>query len=174
MNREAMWLHGFSTDSPLYQAFKRLNHARRRAMAHDSFLSTHLKWHKYDSHTVVISKPPLVSILTNAGASSPPKVYYLPSAATTYAPHMPVVEVLTGQIFATDPNGGLAVTILSGEPRVFLPLGILEGRRQYNWQNLLIEKPRLNSKKSGTLSSPGHSRGSSRSSIFSFTWLTGK
>jgi alpha-amylase len=173
MNREAIWLHGYTTTKPLYQMFKRLNHARRRALTFSPFLSTHLKWHKYDTHTVVLSKPPLVSVLTNFGSSAPPRVYYLPSASTTYAPHMPVIDVLTGQVFATDPTGGLAVTIMSGEPRVFLPLGIWEGRKQGIWQNVQLEshnRPHIagpsRKKSSASLT---HSRGSSKSSVFS--WL---
>ena len=36
---------------------------------------------------------------------------------------IPVIDVLSRQIFSTDPLGGLSVPILAGEPRVFLPLG---------------------------------------------------
>lgn len=173
MNREAIWLHGYTTTKPLYHMFKRLNHARRRALAFPSYLTTHLKWHKYDSHTVVLAKPPMVTILTNFGSASPPRVYYLSTATTSYAPHMPVIDVLTGQVFATDPTGGLAVTVLSGEPRVFLPFGVWEGRKQPVWQNLHIESrppiaaPGPSRKKSSA--SLTHSRTSSRSSVFS--WL---
>jgi alpha-amylase len=174
-NREALWKHGFQTSKTMYHVFARLNHARRRAMRFPPFLTSLLRHHKLDAHTAVIAKPPLVSILTNTGAAAPVRVYYLPSAVTTFAPRMAVVDALSGQIFATDPHGGLSVPIVSGEPRVFLPLGIWEGR-QVAWQHSLPangerERASLKHQKSFGSTSPTHSRGSSLSSMFS--WFRG-
>lgn len=135
MNREAIWLHGYRTTTPYYYMFQRLNLARRRAQAVAGYRAR-MAWYKCDAHTAMIAKPPMVSVLTNHGASAPPRVYYLSPASTTYGANMPVIDVLTGQIFATDPAGGLAVTIISGEPRVFLPLPVFEGRKQPVWQHV--------------------------------------
>lgn len=176
-NREAIWLHGYSTAKPLYVMYSRLNHARQQALQQFApFRSTLLRANKLDPHTILIAKPPLVSILTNYGSRAPPRVYYLPAAATTFAPRMAVIDVLTGQVFATDPMGGLAVTVISGEPRVFLPLGVWEGRKSVVWQVAQVEqqlRPAIGSpkRKTGGASTPGHSRGSSRSSMFS--WFRG-
>lgn len=160
----------------MYHVYARLNHARRRAMAFPPFLTTLLRHHKLDQHTALISKPPMVSILTNVGSAAPVRVYYLPSAVTTYGPRMAVVDALSGQIFATDPQGGLSVPIVSGEPRVFLPMSIWEGR-QAVWQSsapLGIQdrtSAPLKKKSSSSHLSPTHSRGSSLSSMFS--WFRG-
>ncbi|BEI88484.1 uncharacterized protein CcaverHIS019_0112020 [Cutaneotrichosporon cavernicola] len=135
-NREAIWNHGFSISKQMYHVFARLNHARRRATAFPPFLTSLLWHHKLDAHTAVIAKPPLVSIFTNTGSTARVRVYYLPAMLTTYAPSMAVVDALSGQIFATDPQGGLSVPIVSGEPRVFLPLGTWEGRK-VAWQHAL-------------------------------------
>ncbi|KLT46106.1 alpha-amylase [Cutaneotrichosporon oleaginosum] len=172
-NREAIWKHGFSSSRPMYHVFARLNHARRRAIAFPPFLTSLMRHHKLDAHTAVFAKPPLVTILTNTGAASPVRVYYLPSALTTFAPRMAVVDALTGQVFATDPQGGLSVPIVSGEPRVFLPLGTWEGR-QVAWQlsaNAERERERAAIKHQNGGASPAHSRGSSLSSMFS--WFRG-
>lgn len=159
----------------MYHAYARLNHARRRAMAFPSFLSTLLRHHNLDAHSAVIAKPPMVSILTNAGSSAPVRIYYLPSAVTTYAPRMAVIDALSGQIFATDPQGGLSVPIVGGEPRVFLPMGLWEGR-QVGWQASVpaAVQDRASTPlrhKSSHGSSASHSRGSSLSSMFS--WFRG-
>jgi alpha-amylase len=37
---------------------------------------------------------------------------------------MPVIDILSGQVCATDPKGSLTVAIVAGEPRVFLPLAV--------------------------------------------------
>lgn len=131
MNREAIWLHGYAP-TRMYTAFARLNYARRLARRISTFNAL-LQHHKLDAHTAALVKPPMVSLLTNVGSTSPPRVYYLPQAMTSYAPRIPVVDALTGQMYATDPSGGLAVTIVAGEPRVFLPLLIWEGK-QGPWQ----------------------------------------
>lgn len=119
----------------------------------------------------------MVSIVTNVGSAAPVRVYYLPSAVTTYAPRMAVVDALSGQIFGTDPQGGLSVPIVSGEPRVFLPMAIWEGR-QAAWQAStslgIQDRSSTPLKKKSSYSSqmsPTHSRGSSLSSMFS--WFRG-
>lgn len=158
----------------MYHVYARLNHARRRAMAFPLFLTSLLRHHKLEAHTAVLSKPPLVSILTNTGATAPVRVYYLAPALTTFAPRLAVIDALSGQIFATDPHGGLSVPIVAGEPRVFLPLGTWEGR-QVAWQHSLpvnVERERAPHKHQNSVgTSPTHSRGSSLSSMFS--WFRG-
>lgn len=172
-NREAIWLYGFRKNTPSYTMYARLNHARKRASAYPPYLNTLLKFMKFDTHSVAISKAPMLSVLTNYGANSPPRAYYIPKSG--YAPLIPVIDVLTGQVFATDPHGGLAVVILSGEPRVFLPLSIWEGKNSA-WQAV------QNTKSAIVQSSPprqhsvphqpeSHSKSSSFGSVFG--WLRG-
>lgn len=162
MNREAIWLHGYAP-TRMYTAFTRLNHARRMARQAPTFGAL-LRHHKLDAHTAALVKAPLVTVLTNVGIVSPPMVYYLPQTMTTFSPRMPVVDTLTGQIYATDPSGGLAVTIVTGEPRVFLPLMIWEGK-QGPWQTIPQRPPQQaaiqSAGKKKESSSGSHSRSSS-------------
>lgn len=148
-NREAIWLFGYdessvcgSTCSVLhihslirklqatYNMIKALNNARRIASASPSFPAL-LRPFQHGNHTIVISKAPLLSILNNHGSSSPPSYMtgaataipiYIPPSQTGYKGLVPVVNVLTGQIYSTDPYGGLTITIVRGEPLVFIPL----------------------------------------------------
>ncbi|TXT15561.1 hypothetical protein VHUM_00064 [Vanrija humicola] len=175
-NREAIWLFGYAPNKPMYLVFQRLNLARRQAMGTGGF-HTLLKHHKLDPKTAVLVKGPMVSILTNSGSLVLPRVYYLPSAITGYAPKMPVVDVLTGQIFATDPSGGLAATIVAGEPRVYLPFSVFEGRKEVQWQMSAADRVAaaqpLGHKRAGSIASgKTHSRQSSRGSTM-FGWLRG-
>lgn len=170
-NREALWL---SAPTSMYRTFGRINHARRRAVTVPGYLTTLLRHHRLDMHTAALVKPPLVSVLTNTGAGAAPRAYYLPGAFTTYAPLIPVVDVLTGTILATDPGGGIAVPIVNGEPRVLMPLSVWEGRGAA-WQSTrepispAVASPQR--RKGPRSSNGGHSRGSSKSSVFS--WLRG-
>lgn len=124
-NREAIWNHGYSTSSPYYSFFKKLNHARRKAItAHPPFLKSLVKAHQLNTHTIALSKAPFLSILTNVGSRAPPVVLHIGPEKTGYKPLMPVIDVLTGHVYATDPKGALTVAIVAGEPRVFLPLAV--------------------------------------------------
>ncbi|KAL1413653.1 hypothetical protein Q8F55_001431 [Vanrija albida] len=176
-NREAIWLFGYAPNKPMYLVFQRLNLARRRAMDTPGFSTTLLKHHKLDPKTAVLVKGPMVTMLTNSGSLVLPRVYYLTSAITGYAPKMPVVDVLTGQIFATDPLGGLATTIVAGEPRVFLPFSVFEGKKQVQWQmsqaDRIAAAPAVGQghKRTGS-GHKTHSRTSSKGSSM-FGWLRG-
>jgi alpha-amylase len=73
---------------------------------------------------VAISKGPFLTVLSNVGSRSPPVVVHIGSDKSGYKASMPVIDILTGQAYATDPKGSLSVAIIAGEPRVFLPLAI--------------------------------------------------
>ncbi|KIR63793.1 alpha-amylase [Cryptococcus bacillisporus CA1873] len=129
-NREAIWLFGYDESSATYNMIKSLNNARRIASSSPSF-PVLLRPFQHGNHTIVISKAPLLSILNNYGSSSPPShmtgvataiPIYVPPSQTGYKGLVPVVNVLTGQIYSTDPYGGLTITIVRGEPLVFIPL----------------------------------------------------
>lgn len=108
--------------------FRSLNAARRSAEAsHPTFFTTQMHAYLLNNHTTAISKPPLLSILTNYGAHSAPLSLYITSAQTGFKPLIPVIDVLSGHVISTDPRGGLSVPILGGQPRVFLPLSVHSG-----------------------------------------------
>ncbi|WVQ81037.1 hypothetical protein IAT38_003144 [Cryptococcus sp. DSM 104549] len=130
-NREAIWLHGYDqTSAGWYDLVKTLNSARHSAAAsYPSFHTTLMRPFQLDNHTIFLNKSPLLSILTNygTGVSSPVHTFYLTPAQTGLKPLLPVIDVLSGQVFATDPQGGLAVPIVAGDARVFLPLAVHRG-----------------------------------------------
>ena len=124
-NREATWNHGFSTTSPYFSFFKKLNHGRRKAItSYPGYFKSLLKINLLNTHTVAISKAPFLSILSNVGSRSPPVVLHITSDKTGYKALMPVIDILSGHVYATDPKGSLTVAIVAGEPRVFLPLSV--------------------------------------------------
>ena len=109
----------------MFAFFRNLNAARKAAIiSNPNYLSTLLRPHQLNNHSIAISKPPLLTILTNYGSSIPATGLYVTPAQTGLKPLLPVIDILTGQIFSTDPRGGLTVAIVAGEPRVFLPLAV--------------------------------------------------
>jgi alpha-amylase len=149
-NREAIWLSGYDETSvcpfflslapcvsfniltslqSLYRTFHALNLARQKAIAsHPLFLSTLVRPYQPNNHTVALSKPPLLSLLSSFGSAPQVVPIHLTQAQTAYKPLIAIIDVLSAQILLTDPNGGLTVPIVHGQPRVFLPLGVWEGR----------------------------------------------
>jgi alpha-amylase len=124
-NREATWNHGFSNTLPLFSFFKKLNNARRKAItAYPAYFKSPLKAHLLNTHTAAISKGPFFTVLSNVGSRSPPVVLHVTSDKTGYKALMPVIDILSGHVYATDPKGSLTIVIIAGEPRVFLPLSI--------------------------------------------------
>ncbi|KAK8845346.1 hypothetical protein IAR55_006059 [Kwoniella newhampshirensis] len=140
-NREAIWLHGYDQTSINYQLVRTLNAARRSAAAsHPSFHTTLSRPYQLDNHTIAIGKPPLLSIMTNYGSHSPTIGLHLTAQQTGYKPLLPVIDVLTNQIFSTDPRGGLTIALVDGEPRVFLPLSVHRGIvNQDSWQSTKLD-----------------------------------
>ncbi|WVO14907.1 hypothetical protein L204_102547 [Cryptococcus depauperatus] len=129
-NREAIWLSGYAQDTELYSLIKRLNLARSQARQYPSFHSLS-KPYNHDNHTLILSKAPLLTLLVNDGTPSNGaggvRVVYLSPDKTGWKGSIAIVDVVTGQIFGTDPQGGLSVTIVNGSPRVFLPLSVHRG-----------------------------------------------
>ncbi|WVR03431.1 hypothetical protein IAU60_000422 [Kwoniella sp. DSM 27419] len=128
MNREAIWVSGYSQETRTYDLIRTINAARRSAIAsHPDYLTTVVRPFQLDNHTLALSKAPLLSILTNYGTSMPAIGVHIPPAQTGFKPLLPLIDVLSGQIFSTGPDGGLTVSLVVGEPRVFLPLSVHRG-----------------------------------------------
>ncbi|KAK4154020.1 glycoside hydrolase [Chaetomidium leptoderma] len=124
-NREALWSSGYPTSSELYTWITRLNQMRTRAIAQDDkYLSYNSHPIYSDEHTIVMRKgypgSQVVGIFTNVGSSSSATVT-LASSATGFEANQALVDVMSCTAYATDPNGGLAVTLANGLPRVLYP-----------------------------------------------------
>ncbi|KAH9921835.1 glycoside hydrolase family 13 protein [Amylocystis lapponica] len=98
-NREALWLSGYVEDKPL--------------IAHVKFLPT-----TGDESTLAVSKPPMLALLTNGGASSTPTWNV---AGAGYSANEALVDVLSCTSFNADGNGGVSVKGSGGMPQVLLP-----------------------------------------------------
>lgn len=109
----------------MFAFFRNLNAARRAAItSNPAYLSTLLKPYQLNNYSIALSKPPLLTVLTNYGSSVPAVGMYVAPAQTGFKGLLPVIDVISGQIFSTDPRGGLTVSIIAGEPRVFMPLSV--------------------------------------------------
>ncbi|KAI0753794.1 glycoside hydrolase superfamily [Fomes fomentarius] len=122
-NREALWLSSYFEDKPLVQHVKKLNGARKAAVAANSkFLTTPVKLYTPSGSTLAVSKPPLLALLTNGGSSSSPK-WDVPEAG--YKPNEELVDIISCSKVTADANGGVSATGSGGSPQVLLPASAL-------------------------------------------------
>ena len=150
--------------------FRNLNNARQSAIASNPALLTRLmRAHQINNRTLALSKPPLLSILTNYGSNVPAIGIYLSPQQTGYKPLLPIIDILTGQIHSTDPRGGLTIPIVAGQPRVFLPLSVHLGVVSKEVWASSSKVDQDTDARVATPSSPAHKKKSSISSVIS--WL---
>ena len=155
--------------------FRTLNSARRSAIeSRPAFLTTLMRPQQLNNHTIALTKPPLLSVLNNYGPAISAVAVYLSPHQTAYKPLLPIIDVLSGQIFSTDPRGGLTIPILMGEPRVFLPLAVYHGvTREEVWASAM----RVDTDAIGAVTAPPLSPGSThrkRASLGAvISWLGG-
>lgn len=69
---------------------------------------------------LLIVKGSLISILSNRGASASSVSYTLQSSTTGWKGNTRVREVITSKMYTTDSSGNLKVTVVNGEPLVFI------------------------------------------------------
>jgi len=165
---------------------KRLNRGRKSAgIALPSFHTTivrslwvpelikKLRTAQPNNRTIVLSKPPLLSILSNYGSISTPSIHYIQPQTTSYKPLIPIIDILTSEIFGTDPRGGLTVPIIRGEPRVFLPLGIWENAGRVEIASWMALRSGVGSSSPDMSGSPTSPRGHRKRSSFGpmLSWL---
>ncbi|KAJ7115322.1 glycoside hydrolase superfamily [Mycena epipterygia] len=128
-NREALWLSGYETNKPLVAHVKALNSARKSAIAgNSSFLTGAASWvPQQNPSSLMLSKPPLLTLLTNvgAGASAQP-AWSIP--AGLYAANTTLINVLACAAVVVDAAGGAtAVPAQGGLPQVLMPASMLSG-----------------------------------------------
>lgn len=125
VNREPFWGTRYDTSGTNYALFKMLNSARKQAglASGGSFFWTQSKVVQITQHEIVISKPPMLSILSNGGATYSGSVT-VPSNASLPISGV-IVDVLTCTSWKTDGSGKSVVSISGGKPQVILPLSAL-------------------------------------------------
>ncbi|KAG2342652.1 glycoside hydrolase family 13 protein [Suillus weaverae] len=123
-NHEAIWTIGYNNESAEYFAFKNLNRARKIAMGAGAyFLTTPMKFLETNTNnTLAIWKPPMLTLLTNAGSTSA----CWNVTTKLFKPHQHIVDVLTCSVHVADERGGVTVESPAGLPKVFMPVTTLE------------------------------------------------
>ncbi|KAJ6568868.1 GH13 alpha-amylase precursor [Mycena capillaripes] len=134
-NREALWLSGYETTKLGVALVKALNAARKQAIAAGAgFVTTPARYlPQPDPHTLVLSKPPLLALLTNVGTPSTSTTSTANDSAVAwrippgvYAPGTVLVDVLACKTFIiTAASGAAPVPAEGGMPRVLLPASVL-------------------------------------------------
>ncbi|KAF8885592.1 glycoside hydrolase family 13 protein [Infundibulicybe gibba] len=122
MNREALWFSGYATDKPLVNHVKSLVAMRKAAAtANTAFLTTPVKFlPQTDASTMMVSKPPMLALFTNAGNASASGLKWTVPAGTFKA-NEAIVDVLTCTASTADGSGGASVAVAGGMPQVILP-----------------------------------------------------
>ena len=120
-NREALWLSGYSTGSPLYGFIAAINQIRNQAIYMDSGYVTYKAWVIYsDSNTIVTRKGfdgnQIISVFTNKGSNG--NSYTLSLSNTGYTAGERVMEILSCTRVTVDNNGNLPVPMGQGLPKV--------------------------------------------------------
>ena len=132
LNREAIWLSGYSTSSELYLWITRLNQLRNYAIKQDATYTTSKAVPIYsDSQSIALRKGnngyQIVSLFTNVGAGGVSAAVVLPSSQTGFSANQALVDVLSCESYTTDGSGNLNVASSAGLPRALYPSARLSG-----------------------------------------------
>lgn len=123
-NREATWLSGYNTSSPLYEHVAALNQIRNHAVYVDATYLTYQNWVIYsDTTTIAMRKgydgKQVITVLSNKGEDG--AAYTQSLGNTGWAAGTSVVEILGCTTLTVDESGNLQVPMASGLPRVYYP-----------------------------------------------------
>jgi alpha-amylase len=73
-----------------------------------------------DADVVMVSKSPLVSIMTNRGSSGAQDTYNIPQNASGWGNNVAILDVVSCTEYETASNGALSMSIEGGMPRVLI------------------------------------------------------
>ncbi|KKZ66125.1 alpha-amylase A type-3 [[Emmonsia] crescens] len=129
-NREATWLSGYNTKSPLYQLTAKANGIRKKAIADDANYITYKNYPIYqDRSTIAMRKgfdgKQIITILSNLGSGG--SSYTLHLGGTGYPAGMRVTDIYTCKTAVVGSNGQVPVPMTAGEPRILYPSERLVG-----------------------------------------------
>ncbi|KAH9980022.1 glycoside hydrolase family 13 protein [Lactifluus volemus] len=124
-NREALWFSAYQQEKPLIQHIRLMNAARKQAIEYSpEFLTTPMKFLAIEDHSMVVSKPPMLALFTNAGSESPQTVTW--HVDKIFPPGELLVDVLTCAKVQVDAQGGVTVPCAYGMPQVLMPAAVLQ------------------------------------------------
>ncbi|KII86288.1 glycoside hydrolase family 13 protein [Plicaturopsis crispa FD-325 SS-3] len=122
-NREAMWPSGYYRQTPLVSHVRALNAARKAAARANKFYhTTQMKFiPQTSSAALAISRPPLLTLLTNSGSNGETTWNVTGEDGTGFKANETLVDVLTCKQTQADANGGVVAHAAYGEPQVLMP-----------------------------------------------------
>ncbi|KAI9717591.1 MAG: hypothetical protein M1828_007152 [Chrysothrix sp. TS-e1954] len=125
-DREAVWLSGYSTSSPLYLHVAALNQIRNRAVEQNDTYLDYMAYPVYSDDTTVAMRKgfdgnQIIGIFTNRGASGGDSTLSLPASDTGFASNEKVLEILSCTSVTCDGSGTLDIPMSSGLPRIYYP-----------------------------------------------------
>ncbi|EJD05256.1 alpha-amylase [Fomitiporia mediterranea MF3/22] len=124
-NHGALWLTGMKKTGPLIEHITALNKARKlAALAEPKFHSTAVKVVASSNGTVALSKPPMLSLISNSGNMSMPS-WNVNGSDSGFAPGTRLVDILSCNTITTGSDGSVAAHSKAGLPLVLLPQSAL-------------------------------------------------
>ena len=77
--------------------------------------------------TLAVSKPPMLALFTNVGASGATTWNVVKSG---YSGNVQLIDVLSCTVVTTSSDGGLTANTTNGLPQIYLPVSALSGSKQ--------------------------------------------
>jgi len=120
-DREAIWLQGYNTTTPLYKLITTLNKVRKQAITKAADYVTYKANIFYsDNNHIAIRKgdagSQIVALYNNLGSTA--AQYTISLNNTGYAPNTSIMEVICCTAVKTTQNGLLPATVMQGKPVV--------------------------------------------------------
>ncbi|RAL16102.1 alpha-amylase [Aspergillus homomorphus CBS 101889] len=128
--REATWLSGYSTTSPLYTLIAEANKIRSHAIKQDAKYLMYKNYPIYkDTTTIAMRKgfngAQIITVLSNLGSAG--KSYTLSLTGTGYQAGLRVTEIFTCTTLTVNADGSVPVPMANGLPRALFPTAKLGG-----------------------------------------------
>jgi alpha-amylase len=131
MNREALWLSGYESNSTLYTFVTALNAFRKAFSNNPSYLTSPAIPIYNSTNTLAFRKgndtSAVITIINNDGLGGSSRNITLGSESTGFGAGEAVTEVVSCKNVTVDSSGNLDVNIKSGLPMVFYKAELLKG-----------------------------------------------
>ncbi|KAF9235849.1 glycoside hydrolase family 13 protein [Melanogaster broomeanus] len=122
-NQEALWKTRYDPEHAFYTMVTSLNKARKAAIASEEyFLITPMQFLDANAeNTLVVSKPPMLALLTNIGSQQMTSVRWnVTHPVFKRGEHL--VDILTCRSYFSGENGGVSIQSDEGMPKVSVPI----------------------------------------------------
>ena len=129
LNRQALWLSGYDTDSVLYKLIAKLNAIRKHALVIDNnYVNIPSRAVFEGGSELALVKGTeglqVLSVLSNQGSAGKPYKLSLPYS---FNAGTEVTEIFTCKKYTSNNQGEIQLDMDAGEPRVFFPTKYMTG-----------------------------------------------